>query len=116
MTTKTSAQLSASVLRYLGVIDATESADSDDETYIGGVYEDVYEEMADKELVYWPLNSIPGPIFNAMRDLIANEVANAYGQEQRPEDQQARKVVLMKPFHRHVQKRSSGLPVKGKYF
>jgi hypothetical protein len=116
MSNKTQAELAIAVLRKLNVIDAAETADTEDSDYVIAEYVSKYEELADRELNYWPLDAIPGAIFGAVRDLIINDVAGTFGQVQTAEDQAAREDVILKKLRRHMQKRSSGLPVFTRYF
>ena len=109
-------QLATQVLRDLNAIDASEAPDTEDETYVIGKYGTKYEELADDELCYWPLDAIPGAIFQAVCDLVALEVMGTYGTPQAPEDKEAREEVLLRRLRKHMRKRSSGLPVKAVYF
>lgn len=113
---KTTAELATAVLRELNVIDATETPDSEDTAYITTLYQDKFEELNDKELVYWSRDEIPGPIFLAIRDLIINEARGTYGQPQTPEDKEAREVIILKRVRAHMHKRPSGLPVMARYY
>lgn len=116
MSNKTQAELATQVLRDLNVIDASESADSEDSTYVMGKYASKYEELLDRELCYWPLDAIPNAIFIPVCDLVANEVRSTFGELQSPEDKLAREDTVLRQIRRHMQKRASGLPVKATYF
>lgn len=114
--TKSTTDLATAVLRDLSVIDATETGDADDVAHIQDVYALKFEYLNDLELVYWSPSEIPGPIFLAVRDLIANEVRGTYGESIPPETRNAREMEILKIIRRHLHKRSSGLPVKALYF
>jgi hypothetical protein len=116
MSNKTGADLGTAVLQELNINDAAETPDAEDLAYVAGIYAVKYEELADRELCYWPADAIPGAIFIVIRDLIINEVAGTYGQVQTREDKEAREDVILKRLRRHMQKRSSGLPVFARYF
>lgn len=116
MANHTQGELALAVLQELNQVDATESGDQEDHDYITGIYGAKYEELASKDLNYWPLDAIPGAIFLIIRDLIINEVSGTYGQVQTREDKAGRETVILKDLRQHMQKRSSGLPVRSTYF
>ena len=117
----TSQDLAVFVLRKLRVIDAAEEAE-DVEPEILSIVTDAYllkwEEMSahGKELTYWPYNDIPPPVVLTLRDLIALEVQESFGQNITPEDKEAREAVIMRKLRTHVHVPSSGHPVMMKYF
>lgn len=111
------ADLAVAVLREMNVLEASETTpDLEDSAYIAQLYADKFEELNDMELTYWDASEIPNPIFLAVRDLIINEARGTYGTPQAPEDKEARELIILRRIRRHMQKRSSGLPVKATYF
>lgn len=113
---KTTTQLATSVLQKLAVLNATETASTEDAALITAIYNDKYAEWQDQELTYWVPDDIPFPLFRIIVELIANEVRDEFGQPQSPEDKEQRETILLKPLRRHMSKQSSGLPVKANYF
>jgi hypothetical protein len=107
---KTATELADAVLRELGVVDAEETPDTVDRTYVSGVYTDKYEELlgTGRELAYWPEEEIPEAIFLAMRNLLMLEVQGAYGEPVDPVEKEARESVLLRAFHRHTARGASG--------
>lgn len=116
MANYTQVNLATRVLRDLNVIDAAETPDTEDAAFVTEKYVTKYEELADEELCYWPLDAIPGAIFQSVCDLVKNEVQSAFGTPQAPEDKEARELIILRRIRRHMHKRSSGQPVKATYF
>lgn len=116
--TKTVTQLATAVLRELGVADAAETPDSEDLTYVEGVYRDKWEELSahGTELTYWPYDTIPNPVFLVLRDLVMLEVMGAYGTPLPPGEKDAREVIILKRLRRHTSVQSSGRPAEADYF
>ena len=115
---KTVTQLATAVLRELGVVDAAETPDSEDLTYVEGVYRDKWEELSahGTELTYWPYDTIPNPVFLVLRDLVMLEVMGAYGTPLPPGEKEAREVIILKKLRRHTSVQSSGRPAEADYF
>ena len=117
---KTKTELAVAVLRDIGVIDATESPTVGDEDvdYVISIYEDKFEQLAapGREMVYWPRDEIPVPVFLSLRDMIANEVKGPFGEPMAPEDKEARETVILKQFRRHMRREATGNPTAGEYF
>lgn len=107
---KTSTQLADAVLRELGVVDAEETPDTVDRTYVSGVYTDKHAELSapGRELAYWPVATIPDGVFIPLRNLIMLEVQGAYGEPVDPVEKEAREAVLLRAFHRHTARGASG--------
>jgi hypothetical protein len=116
MSNKTSSDLATAVLRELNAIDASETPDTVDTDYVVEIYTSKYEELGDRELCYWPLDEIPGVVFITLRDLIINEVRGTFGEPQSPEDKLTRETAILRRLREHMQRRSSGLPVRATYF
>lgn len=114
----TTTDLATYVLRELGVLDATESPDSEDETYVTDVYYAKHEEMSASgmHLAYWPRATIPRPVLLILRDLMMLEVAGAFGQQLDPAEKEAKERIIMSRLRKHVQVNSSGRPAEAEYF
>lgn len=114
----TLANLAESVLRSLAVIDANETPDSADETYISDVWSAKWEELSahGNELTYFPYNDIPNPVFLTIRDLVALEVQGAYGRPIAPADKEQQETIILRRLRRHTQVQRSGNSVKADYF
>lgn len=113
---KTTTQLATAVLQKLTVLNATETAATEDVTLITSVYNDKFAEWQDQELTYWTPDDIPYPLFRMIVELIANEVRDEFGQQQSPEEKEERETILLKPLRRHMSKQSAGLPIKAKFY
>ena len=114
----TTTQLATAVLRHIGVLDATESADSDDVTYVTGVWQAKWEEIsgAGMEATYFPYDDIPNPVYLTVRDLVANEVKGAFGMPMSVQDKEAEEIVILRRLRRHIAQPATGLPGKATYF
>ena len=114
----TTTQLATAVLRELGVADASETPDTADITYVQDKYAAWWEEKSSHgtELVYWPADDIPNPVFLILQDLLVLECAGAFGQRLDPADKESRAMVIERRLRKHVQQQSSKLPVQATYF
>ncbi len=114
--TKTTTELAEAVLRELGVIDATESPESVDETFVIDAYGAKFDELQDRELAYWTKTAIPRPIFLTIRDLVMNEVRGAFGEPMSAADKENQEIIILRQLRRHTQVRATGHPVEADYF
>lgn len=114
MAFKTTTNLADAVLRELGVVDAEETPDSVDRTYVTDRYSEKYAYLAGPgmELAYWSESSIPDEIFLTLRDLMVNEVRGAFGDPVDPNEKEAREAALLRPLRRHTMVESSGIPAQ----
>lgn len=114
----TTTDLATHVLRELGVLDATESPDTEDEGYVTDAYEAKWEELAapGMQLAYWPRTAIPRPILLILRDLLMLEVAGAFGQQLDPAEKEQKERIILMRLRRHVQVQSSGRQTEASYF
>lgn len=115
---KTPTQLATAVLRELGAVDAAETPDTEDLTYVEGVYRDKWEELSahGTELTYWAYDSIPNPVFLVLRDLVMLEVMGAFGTPLPPGEKEGRETIILKKLRRHTSVQSSGRPTEADYF
>ena len=115
---KTTTQLATSVLQHLAVLDATETIDSTDETYVTGVYEDKWTELSShgNEVTYWPMDVIPNAVFLALRDLIALYVRGAFGMPISERELRIEEDQCMRRLRRHTAVQSSDLPTETRNF
>lgn len=114
--TKTADELSEAVLRAMGVVDATETADTTDIDYISDAYALKFHELVDREIAYWSVDAIPREVFLSVRDLIVNEVRGAYGDPLDPGTKAQSETVLLMQLRRHTQRRPSGHSAQADYF
>lgn len=115
----TTADLALAVVQHLGVVDASETAaDSNDATYITNVYNRKFDELASPQigLAFWPRAEIPNAVFLIIRDLIANEVAGAFGEPVAPETKEGREQIILTRLRRHVRTDATGHPTQALYF
>jgi hypothetical protein len=114
--TFTKHELARDVLLYSGIAGAEAEIAAADRELVVRTYENLMAEWSFDDLTYWDENAIPSSVFDAVKDLVWNRVANAFRRTQSPEDQAAREVLLMKRVRRHMARRGSGYPIKADYF
>lgn len=114
--TSTVDDLVTAVLRKMTVIDATELPDTEDSTFVTSAYDRKFDQMVDQKLAYWSRAEIPNEIFSAVRDLIVNEVKEAYGDAMTAAEKETEEMVLLRPIRRHVNRPSSGHNTVSDYF
>jgi hypothetical protein len=114
----TTTQLADAVLKHLAVADASETPDTADRTHVTDVYAQVWEELAAHglELVYWPADEIPQPVFLTMRDLVALEVQGAFGRPISPAEKEQQREVILRKLRRHVSMQSANKQTRAVYF
>ena len=114
----TTSELAAAVLRHLSVIDASETADSADESYITDIWSAKWEELSSHgtELTYFPHDDIPNPVFLIIRDLVALEVQGNFGQPIDAATKEQLETVILRRLRKHVQVQRSNKPVRAEYF
>lgn len=114
--TSTIDELVTAVLRKMTVIDATETPDADDVTFVTEAYNKKFYQMQDQDLAYWTRTAIPNTIFSAVRDLIVNEVREAYGDGMSAAEKESEELILLRPIRRHVNRKPSGNETQADYF
>lgn len=114
--TRTQDELAEAVLRAMGVLDATETADSTDIDFVGDAYALKFHELADREIAYWTVDAVPREVFLSVRDLIVNEVRGAYGDPIDPGAKAQAEVALLLQLRRHTQRRPSGHTAQAEYY
>ena len=113
---RTRSELVISVLREMGVLDASEEASAEDASHVKDVYDDKLEHWIDEEIAYWTSDEIPNALFIAIRDIMINEVSGTFGQPVPLETKQAREIALTSWLRRHAARHRTGLPVAAEYF
>lgn len=106
--TKTTTQLATAVLEKLCIIDATETADDHTEArdLIVRAYEDKWQELQDREMVYhgWTITAVPSAIFLIIRDLVANEVRETFGEPMSQGQMMSEEEVIIRRLRRHIKR------------
>lgn len=113
---KTRAELAEAVLKKLVVIDAWETAASEDSTFVIAAYDAKYDELVDQEIAYWTRDAIPNAIYAAVVNLIANEVRESFGDLMSAQEKEQEEVILLRPLRKHKQVRPSGHSTTADYF
>ncbi len=115
---KNETELATEVLDHLGVIGAGQSAEAADVVKVIAAYASKYDELEGNglELVYWERDAIPDAIFLIVRDLVALEVQNAFGQTIPASQKELEEMVILKRLRRHTGRGATGLPVVSEYF
>ena len=111
-------QLATAVLQHLGVLDATETIATVDQTYITDVWGAKWEEISShgNELTYFSYDDIPNPVFLTVRDLVANEVRGAFGMPISAAEKEQEEQIIMRRLKRHLSVQATGLPGTAVYF
>ena len=113
---RTRSELVISVLREMGVLDASEEPSAEDAAHVKDVYDDKLEHWIDEEIAYWTSDEIPNAVFIAIRDIMINELGGTFGQPVPLETKQAREVMLTTRLRRHTARHSSGHRVPAEYY
>lgn len=71
--------LSTEAMRLLGLLDANEEPDSEDQAYIVRIYTNLYTEWKIRDITYWPLAEIPEEAFDHIARIVADKIAPAFG-------------------------------------
>lgn len=74
----TQADLVKRVLRHLHVLEAGETADSDDDALIDDCITQVQSELTENGLAYWALTSIPESVMAGLIRMVAADAAAAF--------------------------------------
>ena len=114
--TSTANELATAVLKKMVVIDAEETPATDDLDFVVEAYTFKYHQMVNQNLAYWSLDAIPREIFSALRDLIVNEVREAYGEPMSASQKEAEELILLRPIRRHVNRPTSGHDIQADYY
>lgn len=114
----TTTQLADEVLRSLAVVDANETPETTDRTYVTNRYTALWEELAGhgNELIYWSQSVIPNAVFNILVDMLVLECSAAYGRPMPPAEKAAQRQLIEKRLRRHTSVQSSQLPTKAVYY
>lgn len=116
MTTKTTAELAASVMKKLSSIDLVDAVpDASSQAEIIDIYTTKMAVLRDEEIAYWEDAAIPLEVFEAMVRIVAHEFAPIIGEpipEEQDEDGRVKQVgpIGMRLLRRHVAKQRSGEP------
>ncbi len=114
--TRTTTELATEVLRSLAILAADETIASADETYITGVYNDLWDDLEGDNLAYWDKTAVPKVVFLVVRDLVALHVMSAYGQPIAVEDKEARDRLLRVRLRKHTATQATGHDQDVQYF
>lgn len=113
MATKTIRHLVEDVLlSKLRVLAAGEASTQEDYNLVSEKYSDVYSELADEGVAYWPEDEIPATVFDRLSSYVAHRTSVAFGL---PRDIQS-EVYHLRQLRKHNSRSASGLPVPGIYF
>lgn len=109
----TKAELRNKVLQKLGIIDATETPRSEDQTLVEDAYDAVYQELRSRHLVDWgSTEDIPTWAVLHVRDLVANRVTNEYGLPRSLDEE----LIAFKAMAKHLASDYHGQPTEATYF
>lgn len=114
--THTATELAEAVLRKMTIIDAEETAPTEDSDFVVDAYHTKFYQMVEQKLAYWSIDAIPREIFAAVRDLIVNEVKEAYGEPMSASEKEQEETILLRPIRRHVNRPASGHETQADYF
>lgn len=115
---RTRRELITSALQTLRVLAAGETPVAEDTELAADTYSDLLASLRDRGLAYWTdtgadVAEIPRPVFRALTDLLATDLASAFGKETpTAADDDGRMVPAatraMRDLRRHMAKRPSG--------
>jgi hypothetical protein len=77
--TKTAKQLALDIAGGLNMLRPGEPFEADDEAVIIQRYRDLHAELVDRQVIYWPWDSIPDAVFNRLSEFCQVEVAPRFG-------------------------------------
>lgn len=106
---RTQADLATAVLKELRIIAADETPSAEDQATVLAKYADMFEEMKDRDVAFWPVASIPSAVFGALTKVIAAECAASFGVAFDPQDAYRRLIVL-------ATRESTPIPTPAEYF
>jgi hypothetical protein len=114
-TFKTKAQLSTDVLRQMNETGAGQAPDADDAKLIEDRYDAKLAEWRDRGLVWWTNTDrntaeIPLELYQAIVDLMENEVKDTYGRDNPLPQRRMIEEALLAPLRRSKSSRASGVP------
>jgi len=113
MITRTTTELMTDVLiAKLTEVGATETPEAQDAKLVKDKYSDLYAELVDEGIAYWPEEEIPVVVFDRLSSFVANRVAPSFG---RPFDEGLDRLNLQK-LKKHTAKSASKLPVPADFF
>lgn len=115
-TSFTRTELARDVLLFNRIAGAEAEIAAADRDLVVRTYDNLMAEFESDDLTYWADDEIPPSVFDTMKDLVWNRVANAFGRAQSPEDQFSRETLLMKRLRRHMARKPSGYPIKADYY
>lgn len=112
---KTKVELATAVLSQMRETGVGETPDADDSDYVEGRYDVKLAEWRDNGLVWWTNTSrtaeeIPLQVFQALVDLMENEVMHRFGRDNPPVERRLREQQLLAPLRRNLSRRPSGEP------
>jgi hypothetical protein len=113
-TFKTKAQLSTDVLRQMNETGAGQAPDADDAKLIEDRYDTKLAEWRDRGLVWWTNTGrntaeIPLELYQAIVDLMENEVKDTYGRDNPLPQRRMIEEQLLAPLRRSKSSRASGV-------
>ena len=115
---RTRREMATAVLQQLRLVTTGLPAAAEDIRTIIDQYEDVYAELVDRGLCYWPNSSdtaeeIPNVVFRAVVNILTGEVADVFGKEEPMTTDDgyepvSARVKGFRDLRRHMAKRPSG--------
>lgn len=118
MATNTAAQLAVAVLERIGAKDLNQpSISATVSQSIIRAYQRKLATLVDDDLAYWSEDAIPDEAFEAMVNIMAQQVAPGLGRPIPTEESEAGRVrqvggIGMDQLRKHVRRRATGLPTQ----
>lgn len=112
---RTKAELSTTVLQQMNVYAPDETPSAADAATVEDKYDGKLREWRDEGVVYWTNTSrnveeIPDQVFNALCDLMENEVRHQFKGDNPPVQRLAQEAILLSRLRKHMRKPPSGEP------
>jgi hypothetical protein len=110
MTTRTPTELAKNVLLHLNICDAQSSPSAADNDYLIARYRDIYEELSEDHIAYWPADEIPRVVFEPLTQYMALCVSKPFGVSVAASEMEEGLRIFRRRLRRHTHRRSAELP------
>lgn len=119
--TRSIQDLATETMSRLGLLEAQETASSEDSALISARYQDKFEEWTFREFAWWPVDEIPNMAFGMIADMMAEEVAPHFGKQAPVVADDGGDPVSIgergrRGIRRLIQREKSNMPIRALYY